>query len=92
MAQKSTMLFDVLKNILSDKSMNLYQQHISSPNWKDAAKFIVIRYLGMHSNSKVRDIILDNYVTLERMPDTILYKWLILKIPKQKMTFIKYLR
>lgn len=46
----------------------------------------------MHSNSKVRDIILDNYVTLERMPDTILYKWLILKIPKQKMTFIKYLR
>ena len=86
------MLFDVLKNILSDKSFTLYKQHISSQNWKDAAKFMVIRYLGMHSNSKVRDIILDNYVTLERMPDTILYKWLILKIPKQKMTFIKYIR
>lgn len=92
MAFKSNMLFDVLENILSKKSLKLYKSHIESEHWKDAAKFMVLRYLSMHSNSAVRDIVIDNYLTLERMPEKVLYKWLIARIPKQSMTFIKYLR
>ena len=92
MAFKSNMLFDVLENILSKKSIKLYKSHIKSEHWKDAAKFIVLKYLSMHSNSAVRDVVIDNYLTLERMPEKVLYKWLIDCIPKQSITFIKYLR
>ena len=92
MAFKSNMLFDVLENILSKKSLVLYKKHVESEHWKDAAKFMVLRYLSMHSNAAVRDIVISNYLTLERMPEKVLYKWLIDKVPKQNVTFIKYLR
>lgn len=92
MAFKSNMLFDVLENILSKKSFVLYKKHVESEHWKDAAKFMVLRYLSMHSNAAVRDIVISNYLTLERMPEKVLYKWLIDKVPKQNVTFIKYLR
>lgn len=86
------MLFDVLANILTYKSVDQYVEHIASENFKDAAKFMIIRYLTMSTNSTVRDIVLDNYVTLERMPEPILYKWLLAKIPRQRSSFIKYVR
>ena len=92
MTFKSNMLFDVLENILSKKSLVLYKKHVESEHWKDAAKFMMLRYLSMHSNAAVRDIVISNYLTLERMPEKVLYKWLIDKIPKQNVTFIKYLR
>ena len=92
MAFKSNMLFDVLENILSKKSLVLYKKHVESEHWKDAAKFMVLRYLSMHSNAAVRDIVISNYLTLERMPEKVLYKWLVDKVPKQNVTFIKYLR
>lgn len=47
---KSNMLFDVLENILKTKSEKLYREHIGSPNMKDAAPYMVRRYLTMHSN------------------------------------------
>ena len=89
---KSTMLFDVLKNILTTKSEELYKKHISSMNFKDAAGFMVRRYLTMHPNSAIRSIVLDNYQVLERMDDKVLYLWLLKKIPQTKTSFIKYLR
>lgn len=89
---KSTMLFDVLKNILTTKSMNLYRKHISSVNFKDAAPFMVRRYLTMHTNSVIRDIMLDNFAALERMDERTLYLWLLEKIPKVNNSFIRYLR
>ena len=92
MAAKSTMLFDVLANILTYKSTDQYAEHIASDNFKDAAKFMIIRYLTMSTNSSVRDIVLDNYVTLERMPEPILYKWLLANIPRQRSSFIRYIR
>ena len=89
---KSTMLFDVLANILSTKSEDIYKKHISSDNFKDAAPFMVRRYLTMSSNPNVRDIVLDNYLTLERMPAEVQYSWLMKKIPRQRNTFIRYIR
>lgn len=89
---KSTMLFDVLKNILTTKSMQLYKKHIVSDNFKDAAPFMVRRYLTMHTNSTIRGILLDNYAALERMDAKMLYLWLLEKVPKTSTSFIRYLR
>lgn len=47
MAFKSSMLFDVLANILAGKSESLCKKHIESESFKDAAKFMVLRYLSM---------------------------------------------
>jgi len=92
MAFKSNMLFDVLGNILSVKSIELFKQHVASENFKDAAKFMILRYLTMSQNPSVRNIVIDNYITLERMPETILYKWLLTNIPKQNNSFIRYIK
>ena len=92
MAFKSNMLFDVLGNILMTKSMSLYSKHIKSENFKDASKFMTLKYLSMSPSIQVRQIVLDNYMTLERMPEAILYKWLLTSIPKQSNSFIRYIR
>ena len=92
MAAKSTMLFDVLANILHTKSIDLYREHIASENFKDAAPFMVRRYLTMSLNPKVREVVLDNYLVLERMPEQVQYLWLLRAIPKQNSTFIRYIR
>lgn len=89
---KSNMLFDVLKNILTIKSLDLYKKHIVDENFKDAAPFMIRRYLSMHSNPNVRDVVLDNYVVLEQMDEKTMYLWLLKKIPKVGNSFIKYLR
>lgn len=89
---KSRMLFDVLANILSTKSHELYKKHISSESFKDAAPFMVRRYLTMSPCAAVRDAVLDNYVSLERMPAEIQYLWLMRKVPRQRNTFIRYIR
>ena len=72
--------------------MKLYEEHIASENFKDAAPFMIRRYLTMSPDPKVRDVVLDNYLALERMPDTVQYQWLIRAIPKQHSTFIRYIR
>lgn len=92
MSAKSTMLFDVLGNILHYKSDEMYKKHISSENFKDAAAYMVRRYLTMSYSSEVRQIVLDNYLALERMPAEVQYRWLLRAVPKQKSTFIRYLR
>lgn len=92
MATRSTMLFDVLANILQRKSIDLYREHIKSENFKDASPFMVRRYLTMSLNPKVRDVVLDNYAILEQMPETVQYLWLLKAVPKQNSTFIKYIR
>lgn len=86
------MLFDVLANILQTKSMELYKEHIASDNFKDAAPYMVRRYLTMSNNPKVRDVVLGNYLVLERMPEEVQYLWLLRAVPKQNSTFIKYIR
>lgn len=89
---KSTMLFDVLDNILRSKSLSLAKEHIASENFKDAAAFMVRRYLTMSSSAAVRDIVLDNYVSLERMPADVQYIWLLKAVPRQSSGFIRYMK
>lgn len=89
---RSNMLFDVLANILQTKSIELYSKHIASEDFKDAAPFMVRRYLTMSNNPKVRDIVLNNYLSLERMAGDVQYLWLLRAIPKQNSTFIRYIR
>ncbi len=89
---RSNMLFDVLANILQTKSIDLYKEHISSDSFKDASPFMVRRYLTMCSSPKVRDVVLDNYAVLEKMPETIQYLWLMRAVPKQNSTFIRYIK
>ncbi len=89
---RSNMLFDVLANILQTKSMELYKAHIASEEFKDASPYMVRRYLTMCMNNAVRDVVLDNYLALERMPSNIQYLWLMKAVPKQKSTFIQYIR
>lgn len=89
---RSNMLFDVLANILQTKSIDLYKEHIASENFKDASPFMIRRYLTMSYDSRVRDIVLENYAALERMPENEMYLWLLRAIPRQKSTFIRYIR
>lgn len=90
---RSNMLFECLGNILKTKSFELYEKHIASENFKDFSKFMCLRYLTMSNNSTVRNVILDNYLSLERMPtNELLYKWLIVNIPQQTNSFIQYIR
>ena len=89
---RSNMLFDVLANILQTKSIELYKEHIASENFKDASPFMVRRYLTMSTSPRVREIVLDNYAVLEKMPETVQYLWLMRAVPKQNSTFIRYMK
>lgn len=93
MAFKQTVLFEALGNILQKKSIELYNKHISDEElWKTFSKFMCLRYLTMSKDSNVRNIVVDNYLTLERMPEKQLYRWLIEKIPQQQNSFIRYIK
>lgn len=93
MAFKNTLLFDYLANILKHKSESLFQKHISDNDFdKFFSNFMILRYLSMHINPMVRNIVINNQVVLERTPSRLLYKYLINAIPKQQGTFIKYLK
>ena len=79
---KSKLIFAVLANILHDKSIDMYNLHVSNEvEWPTVSKFILLRYLSMSYSPSVRQIIIDNYVTLQRMPEKPLYKWLLDVIP-----------
>lgn len=86
------MLFNVLGNILQGKSKELYEKHISSNDFQAASKFMTLKYLSMSPDQAVRDIVIDNYITLERMPEIALYKWLLANVPRQRSSFIRYIK
>lgn len=58
---RSSMLFDVLANVLSGKSETTMRKHLASPDFKDAAKFMVLRYLTMSPSEAVRGVVLSRY-------------------------------
>lgn len=89
---KNNLLFDYLENILKNKSKEQYQKHIQDEMFLSFPKFILLKYLTMHPNEKVRLVVLNNYLTLERMPNQILYLYLLKNIPKQFNSFIKFLK
>lgn len=91
---QNNLLFDYLKNILELKSFEKYEKDILNPEfYKNFSKFMILRYLSMHKDSSVRSIILNNQLVLERFtePEHV-YKFLLDIIPKQKSSFIKYIK
>ena len=92
MAYKSTILFDVLENILTEKSEDTYAKHIVADDFAAAAKFMVLRYLTLSTCEEVRNVVLENYIVLEHMEEKLLYKWLLRNVPRQRCSFIKYIR
>lgn len=54
MAYKSTILFDVMNNILVTKSEETYRRHVADENFKDVSSFILVKYMGMSPDARIR--------------------------------------
>lgn len=93
MAYGQNILFDALGNILQRKSEDVFQKHIAMEDFeKQFPRYMILRYLSMAHNEVAR-VVLENQLTLERMPSNkAVYRFLMNEIPQQKSTFIKYLK
>jgi len=91
---KNNYLFDYLRNIIQDKSISLYNAHVADCDFESSfSPFMVLRYLSMHKNKKVRDVVLEDQRILENFPEKAeLYKYLLMAVPKQSTAFIKYIK
>lgn len=88
-------LFDYLKNILLLKSEKVYSEHISDESINSFPHLVIMRYLSMSTDERVRKIITDNQILLERLDKIshkLSYRWYIDNIPKQKSSFITYIK
>ena len=93
MAYGQNILFDVLGNILQRKSEDVFQKHIAMEDFeKQFPRYMVLRYLSM-ARDEVARVILENQLTLERMPSNkAVYRFLMNEIPQQKSAFIRYIK
>lgn len=93
MAYGQNILFDALSNILQKKSEDVFQKHVALEDFeKQFPRYMVLRYLSM-AKPEVAQIVLDNQLSLERMPDNKrVYKFLLGNIPQQKSGFIRYIK
>lgn len=93
---QNTFIFEYLKNILTDKSIDTYNRHVKdTENFKSCPSVVIMRYLSMCPDKKVRDLIAENQVYLERLDKIshrFFYMWCIDNIPQQKSSFIKYIK
>jgi len=93
MAYGQNILFDALGNILQRKSEDVFQKHITMEDFeKQFPRYMVLRYLSM-AKPEVARIVLDNQLSLERMPSNkIVYRFLMDVVPQQKSGFIRYIK
>lgn len=93
MAYGQNILFDALGNILQRKSEDVFQKHIAMEDFeKQFPRYMVLRYLSM-ARDEVARVILENQLTLERMPSNkAVYRFLMNEIPQQKSAFIRYIK
>ncbi len=90
---KSTLLFDYLANILTEKSEKKFNYHVESDEFPTSFEgFMVLKFLSMHKSPAVRNVILANQIALESMNGRHLYRFLLLNVPKQYSPFIKYIK
>lgn len=88
-------LFMILGNILVDKDIHLYENHIQNELFESVySNFMVIRYLSLNSNPSVRKVALDYLTILERLSDhpEIAYKLLLKVVPKTYNRFTPYIK
>lgn len=93
MAYGQNILFDALGNILQRKSEDVFQKHIAMEDFeKQFPRYMVLRYLSM-AKLEVAQIVLDNQLSLERMPSNkAVYRFLMDIVPQQKSGFIRYIK
>ena len=61
----------------------MYEKHVNDTElFKTFSKYMLLRYLTMSYSPAVRSLVIDNYLTLERMPEKALYRWLLANVPK----------
>ena len=90
---KNRNLFDYLGNILTEKSRETYRRHIEDPEFQTSFQPVVImNYLSMSKDPRVRQIILESQLSLDRMEKTVLYRYLLKTVPRQSYAFIRYLK
>lgn len=92
MAYKSTILFDVMNNILVGKSSETYGRHVSDPNFKDVSTFILVKYMSMSPDARVRDFVFERQFQLEKLAPAVIYRVLLESLPRQRSGFIKFIR
>lgn len=85
-------LFDYLRNIVYTKSWNLYRGHIGQKEFNSFPKVVVLRYLTMCEDENVRKLVLDNQFLLEKMENVDFYRFMMKNVPKQRNSFIKYIK
>lgn len=90
---KNRNLFDYLGNILVGKNMELYSRHIAEEGFDaDFKKVVLLRYLSMSTDERVRNVVMENQLTFDRMDCKVLYRYLIRVIPRQRSNFIRYIK
>ena len=88
-------LFMILGNILVDKSIEVYENHIKNESFESVfSLYMILRYLSMNSNPNVRKIVMDNMENLEHLAESpeIAYKLLLTVVPKTYSRFTPYIR
>jgi len=89
---RNNYLFDYLKNILTEKSMEKYYKHLEDDFELSYQPFMVNNYLSMSLNPAVRKVIFNYQLSLDRMDNKTHYLFLLKTVPRQETSFIKYVR
>lgn len=90
---KNRNLFDYLNNILCLKDMELYSKQVAEEGFDvDFKKVVLVRYLSMSKDPKIREIVFRNQLLFDRTDCKTLYRYLIRVIPKQRENFIRYIK
>ena len=90
---KNAYLFDYLRNILTDKSEVQFKKDIADPDFHVSySVYMVTNYLSMSKSKDIQDFIMENQLQLEKLPQRQHYRLLLDCIPRQRSSFIQYLR
>lgn len=90
---KNRNIFDYLKNILTSKNRDDYQRHVAEDGFDvDFKKVVVLRYLSMSPDPRVREIVFENQLSFDRMDCKTLYRYLMCVVPRQQNPFIRYIK
>lgn len=88
-------IFMILGNILVDKDKTLYEYHVKNELFESVfSSYMILRYLSMNQNIYVRNVVLSNLTTLERLTDRpeLMYKLLMKIVPKTYNRFTPYIK
>ena len=90
---KNRNLFDYLNNILCLKDTELMERQVAEEGFdSDFKKVVLMRYLSMSKDPRIREIVFKNQLFFDRTDCKTLYRYLVRVVPKQKESFIKYIK